>query len=139
MVGEGEVVFNEPGMAHVFKSWEGPVGRYLFRKSETLEGLGRASAGLQTGELIGSITTDYGKHEASGDLESKVGANPHASVGVGYGVWHHEGTWPHWIFPRNPSGVLRFASRGMVVYARRVWHPGTKPNKFLTRWLRVLF
>lgn len=137
---EGQVDFNETGMFHTFQSWEGPVGRHVAGKSEQLASLARVSAGFDTGELVGSIGVNYGRHETSSDLESKVGANPHSpSPKTGYAFWHHEGTWPHWIRPKNPSGVLKFVSRGMVVYARRVWHPGTTPNRFLTRWLRTLF
>lgn len=42
------------------------------------------------------------------------------------------GTKPHVILPRNKK-VLRFTVGGNVVYARRVDHPGTKPNNFLMK------
>jgi hypothetical protein len=40
-----------------------------------------------------------------------------------------EGTRAHAIVPRR-GRALRFVAGGMVVFARRVWHPGTKPNRF---------
>ena len=44
---------------------------------------------------------------------------------------HHDGTRPHVIVPRK-GRVLRFkTSDGRVVYARKVNHPGTRPNPFL--------
>lgn len=42
------------------------------------------------------------------------------------------GTKPHTILPRNKK-VLRFTVGSTVVYARRVDHPGTKPNNFLMK------
>ena len=46
------------------------------------------------------------------------------------------GTRPHEIRPRRPGGVLRFTTGGRTVFARRVDHPGTKPNPFL--WKAML-
>ena len=46
------------------------------------------------------------------------------------------GTRPHIIRPRNPSGVLRFMVGGQVVYARYVNHPGTRRNDYLRDALR---
>jgi hypothetical protein len=44
---------------------------------------------------------------------------------------HHEGSKPHIIMPRRAT-MLRFVGRtGQVVFARRVNHPGTKPNRYL--------
>lgn len=53
---------------------------------------------------------------------------------------HHEGTEPHVIEPRRPGGVLVFWSdrAGAVIAVRRVNHPGTQPNRFLTEALAVL-
>lgn len=43
---------------------------------------------------------------------------------------HHEGTRAHVIEPKRAT-VLRFKVGGATVFARRVQHPGTKPNRFL--------
>jgi hypothetical protein len=136
---EGEVEFYEPGMYQTFQSWGGPVGDHVASKSAQLESLARTSAGFDTGDLIASIGTSYGHNERTQDLESKVGANPYTDEGVGYALWHHEGTKPHEVKPKRPGGVLRFGSRGTVVFTRRVWNPGTVPRKYLTRWFRSLF
>jgi hypothetical protein len=40
------------------------------------------------------------------------------------------GTRPHTILP-NKKKVLRFTVGGRIVFAKRVDHPGTKPNNFL--------
>jgi hypothetical protein len=126
-------VFNEPGMNSTFESWTGPTGKFIAEKSLELEGKARISAGFQTGNLIRSITTEYGR-TTGGDLESHVGANPGGHT-VGYALYHHEGTKPHIIEP-NSAKALRFVVGGIVVYAQRVFHPGTRPVHYLTRWLR---
>jgi hypothetical protein len=46
---------------------------------------------------------------------------------------HHEGTRPHVIVPRTAPMLVFWSNRaGRVVYARKVLHPGTRPNRFLT-------
>lgn len=50
--------------------------------------------------------------------------------------WLELGTRPHPITPRAPRRYLRFMSRGRVVYARRVMHPGTRPYRILDTALR---
>lgn len=50
-----------------------------------------------------------------------------------YAIFHHEGTRPHVIEAKNAK-FLRFRSRqsGEFVFRKRVNHPGTQPNRFLT-------
>ncbi|MFB7496094.1 hypothetical protein ACFC09_15605 [Streptomyces sp. NPDC056161] len=48
-----------------------------------------------------------------------------------------EGTRPHLIRPRKRNGVLRFEAGGDVVFTRLVRHPGTRPNPWLQRALRL--
>jgi hypothetical protein len=46
---------------------------------------------------------------------------------------HHEGTRPHVIVPRRARFLVFYSPRaGHVIYSKRVMHPGTKPNRFLT-------
>jgi hypothetical protein len=47
-----------------------------------------------------------------------------------------KGTRKHIIRPRYRK-VLKFTSRGNTVFAKVVHHPGTKPNDFLTKALRM--
>ena len=51
------------------------------------------------------------------------------------GVFVHQGTRPHEILPVRAQ-ALRFrvgGIHGSFIFARRVWHPGTKPNPFVKR------
>ena len=43
------------------------------------------------------------------------------------------GTKAHEIRPRGQGYPLRWESGGQVFYAYRVWHPGTKPNDYVSR------
>lgn len=110
-------------------SWAGPVGKDTKRRLRTLEFRSKMSAGISTGKLKRSIKTVkmQGKDYLQGDVGSWT---------VRYARWHHQGTRPHLITPKRHGGVLRFAIRGRIVFATRVRHPGTRPNHYLTRWLR---
>ncbi len=129
-------VFNEAGMEHEFQSWEGETGRYLARKTQEVEGGAILSAPRRTGHLESQISSTYG-YTTGGDLESQCGVNPGGST-AGYALIQHEGGRPHIIMPRT-ARVLRFVTHGMVVYARRVSHPGNPALHYLTRWLKEMF
>ena len=49
--------------------------------------------------------------------------------------WYHQGTVPHVIVPVRAK-ALRFVSRGTVIFAKRVNHPGTRGNPFLIKAAR---
>lgn len=133
---KNRVIFvpNKVGMAEL-RSWEGPIGRNMDRRIRTLEYRGRTTAGKDTGALVESISSTR-ERDVKGNLESKVGTNPKKGGRRGYSLINHEGSIAHRITPRRPGGTLRFVVAGKVVFARSVWHPGTRGTHFLTRWLR---
>jgi hypothetical protein len=47
-----------------------------------------------------------------------------------YASWVHDGTKPHRILPRAKK-ALRWTKGGKFVFAKSVWHPGTKKDQFL--------
>lgn len=132
----GPVRFNQAGFDAVFHDWNGPVGRHISRGARKLEMLAVSSAGLRTGALRRSIGTYYTRRGKI--LEARVGANPGPGGVVGYALYHHEGTRPHIIRPKKAQ-ALRFTVAGHTVFAKVVHHPGTKPNPYLTRWIRGVF
>lgn len=114
---------------------DGPVGRYIYRRARWLEGRAVLTAGFDTGDLVSAIDSVFSVER--GNIVATVGVNPQGR-GVGYALWHHEGTKPHTIAARNAE-FLRFPNRrggGGVVYRQSVRHPGTKPNHYLTKHLR---
>lgn len=127
-------------MDREFRSWEGMVGRDLNRRLRTLEFRAQQTVGVSSpnptrvypgGALRTSIHIERETPTTEG-LEGKVGSNR------SYAKVHHEGSRPHVIVPRRRGGVLRFwwAKVGRIVYRKRVNHPGTRPNPYLTRWLK---
>lgn len=79
--------------------------------------------------------------EKSGDLKKSIrsrvratknGASGFVEVGVDYASHVKDGTKPHPIYPKKHGGTLRFLNGGFVVFAKKVDHPGTDPNDFVT-------
>jgi len=83
----------------------------------------KRQVGRDTGALASSIY--FNIRPGVGGLALEVGADDDIAL------IHHEGTQRHLITP-NRAQALRFTSRGRVVYARQVMHPGTAPNRFLS-------
>lgn len=134
------LVIDESRFRYTFNSHEGPVGRDLARRCRKLQTLAITQAGFDTGVLASSIDV-VNIRDSDGDIGALVGANPAMGSEIGYALWHHEGTQPHHIYPRNAK-ALRFPDRrrgGTIVYRSSVFHPGTKPNKYLTQFLREVF
>ena len=107
----------------------GMVGRYMYRLGTKMMIGARAEVGVRTGALRASIHMRQ-ERWARGQL-IMVGSS------LGYAAMHHEGTRPHVITPRT-GRHLRFVSRGQIVYATIVHHPGTRPNHFLSNQLRYV-
>lgn len=114
------------------------VGDWLEQKGRELQVMAKSSVGVDTGALQANITVDEMIVNTQGALEISVGVNP-GGTEVGYALHHHNGTKPHTILPKKPGGRLVFKKGGKTIYAKKVHHPGTKPNPYLTRWLRILF
>lgn len=78
----------------------------------------------RTGRLSNAIAADPVRRTAPFHVESGV------SVKVPYAAPVHEGARPHVIRPRY-ARALRFEINGQTVFARKVNHPGNRPNPFL--------
>jgi hypothetical protein len=123
-----KIEFYESVLKLELRTPAGMVGRYMSGVGTELANKARAQVGKKTGALARSIGMSV-----SG-----------ATYGVKLSVYardkkafkHHEGTRPHVIYPKNPGGVLIFGKGGRVIKTKRVMHPGTKPNRFLSDQLR---
>lgn len=96
------------------------------------------TAPVDEGPLRRSLTWGLlGSSPAS--MRARVGSN------LKYSVWVSRGTKPHVIRPKSGRkgangrpAALRFPSKGGVVFAKVVKHPGTKANEYLVKALGVL-
>ena len=121
------VIFDKIEVDTLLKSRRGVVGRYLIGKGNEIAAAAKAQVGVRTGALKKSINV---KHE-------RTAAGQRVLVGssLSYAYMHHEGTRPR-VIVSSPGKMLKFTSKGGVVYAHRVRHPGTRANRYLTDNLR---
>jgi len=123
------VKFYEPEMEWLLKNPSGTTGRFLSRKGSLIVRLAKAQVGIKTGELRKSIHMRHFRDPRGQYLWIGSELN-HALV-------HHEGARPHIIVPKTAK-ILRFVSRGQVIFANKVNHPGHKPNRYLTTPMRTV-
>lgn len=101
----------------------GLVYNEIERRTRRANTFAKAQVGKDTRALYRSI--NYRVTAGSGNVLGVVTANNKIAL------MHHNGTRPHIIMARRAQ-TLRFKSRGKIVYAKVVRHPGTRPNRFLT-------
>lgn len=115
-------------MNELLRGEQGPVFRDLVKKAERVRELAKVYVGKDTHQLERRIVKRFERR--GNEVVALVGSDQP------YTLVHHEGSRPHVIMPKKAK-VLRFTTKtGKVVFARRVNHPGTKANRFLTRALR---
>jgi len=120
----GKITWNEPALDYLLKNPAGPVGRDLSKRGNKVLAAARIQVGVKTEDLKKSLKVTH-ERSVRGQFV-KVG-----STTVKYALAHHEGTRPHIITPKRAQ-VMVFESKGSVIYANRVEHPGTKANRYLS-------
>jgi hypothetical protein len=124
-----KIVWRENALDTLLNKPQGTVGRHMKKKGSQVTAAARGQAGFKTGQLRSSIHMRHMRDSRGQYL--KIGSSvPHAYM-------HHEGTKPHLIKARTRR-TLRFFSKGFMVYAQMVRHPGTKPNRYLTDNLKLI-
>ncbi len=103
-------------------------GKEMWRRGTAVWAAARGQVGVDTGSLRDAIRVNWSRDALGYYID--VSANHRLAV------IHHEGTRPHQIRPRTHK-ALRMPTAGGMVYATRVNHPGTRPNRFLTDPLRL--
>lgn len=122
-----KVIYYPGALDRLLNQEGGAVGQYLKRKGNEILISARARVGVRTGALRASL---HMRH-----MRDPRGQRIWIGSDLNYALAHHEGTKPHVITPKSGK-MLRFVSRGTVVYAHAVNHPGTKANKYLADALR---
>jgi hypothetical protein len=122
-----KVIYYSGALDTLLNKTGGPVGQYLKRKGNEILISARARVGVRTGALRASL---HMRH-----MRDPRGQQVWIGSSLKYALAHHEGTKPHVITPKSGK-MLRFVSRGQVVYAHSVNHPGTKANRYLADALR---
>jgi hypothetical protein len=92
----------------------------------------------KTGKLAGSwrkTAVEAGPDGWMVSVETDVDYAPFVENGTGlYGPKHAK----YLIKPKKPGGTLRFVVDGKVVFAKYVWHPGSKGHYMMARALNEL-
>jgi len=119
------VVMDEVAVDY-FRGWAGPLGQSVNRLAKETAWRSRQLGNKRTGKMVGNIEIKKG-HWKRG-IQFEVGSD------VPYALYVNEGTKPHEIKAKNaPFLVFFWPKVGRVVHFKRVWHPGTRPYKFLNR------
>lgn len=116
------VRIDEKGVNELFHSRTGDVHKHMENTARKIVVLAKAKVGKRTRRLEHSI--GYRMLNTPNGVYAEIGASARIAL------IHHEGSRPHVILPTH-SRVLRFKQGGQVVYARKVHHPGTRPNRYL--------
>lgn len=110
------------------RSPKGMVGRSMSVLGSKMVIGAKAQVGKDSGALARSIGMSVSR--AAYGVKLTVHAKDKKAL------MHHQGTRPRLILPKNPGGVLVFSKGTRVIVTKRVMHPGTKPNRFLSDQLR---
>jgi hypothetical protein len=122
------VKFYDSVLDNFLNNPNGEVGRFLKGKGNEILTVARARVGVRTGKLRTSL---HMRH-----MRDPRGQHIWVGSSLDYALAHHEGTGPRVITPKSGK-MLRFVSRGQVVYAHSVNHPGTKANRYLSEALKA--
>lgn len=125
-----EIIFREPELEYMLKSPVGMVGKHIDMLGKFVMAAAKLQVGVRTGALKMSIHSRIGMGIRG--PEARIGSS------LSYALMHHEGTKPHLILPKHAHGTLRFSGGGRIIYTRKVMHPGTRPNHYLTDSLHVI-
>lgn len=125
----GSVTIYKDKVHFVLREPGGLVYPYIDKKARQIVRLAKAQVGVDTGDLKSSISYTI---RGGRPVYAKITASDRKAM------MHHQGTSPHIIVPRKAK-ALRFSSHGKIVVTKKVYHPGTKANHFLTDPLRAVF
>lgn len=111
-------------------SSDGPVRLYLDAKAAPVFAKMVIDCPKRTARLVGTARRNRGETAKGPHVDVLIG-HQRMTPYLGYLL---NGTPAHAIAARHtrPNPHLRFVVGGRVVFAKRVWHPGTKGHDFVT-------
>lgn len=122
----------------VLNSPKGEMGVELYKRARRMARHAKNQAPIGSGPTAGRLKRSIKvyRHE-----RYTRGQTIRIGTSVPYAPYVHEGTRPHLIVPRNPAGALKFVPKGgtMVIITKRVKHPGSRPNRFLTDNVKYIY
>ena len=125
-----EIDFSGPAFDHFLNDPRGEIGQHLKPRAVAIKLAAERQVGVDTAKLLKSI---YMIHERVGAYQQfRIGSDNEIAL------IHHEGSRPHEIAAREPN-VIRFSSKGRVVYTHSVMHPGTRANRYLSDNLSLAY
>jgi len=133
---EGRYVkLNPVAMHELLEGSRGPVMRDAFEHGVRIREL--AAAKIRPSRIRGGRGRDSTSLRDSGHvIFARAGGETCVVVAFTkpYATYVHEGTRPHIILPKKAGGVLAFywPKAGKTVFMRRVNHPGTQGQHYLT-------
>lgn len=116
------VKFYESRLDKMLNSPDGEVGKYLSKVGDQIRTVARSRVGVRTNLLRSTI---HKRHSRDPRGQYLLIGND-----APYAYYHHEGTRPR-IINTKSAKVLRFVSRGRVMFAHQVLHKGNRANKYL--------
>lgn len=127
----GVLRLDDAALDHMLKGSTGEVGRFLHRKGAEMVAGAKADVGVRTGRLQASISASQRRVAVGQRLTITAGSKSAPPGVVGYSVLHHQGTHPHRI-------SIKTMTKGGKVSVKRVQHPGTRANRYLTKQFVLL-
>ena len=132
------VTWDNAALARLERSPEGMVVRDLLRRGNRVRDAARHQIPL--GHVgVGGRAARGGRLNLRDTVHTRLavgpGSLPVARVGSEdpIALIHHEGTGPHTIEARRGRYLVFWWEKvGRTIYARRVHHPGSMPNRYLT-------
>lgn len=123
------VKFYENRLDKLLNSPDGDVGKYLSKVGDEIRTVARSRVGVRTNLLRSTI---HKRHSRDPRGQYLLIGND-----APYAYYHHEGTRPR-IINTKSAKVLRFVSRGKVMFAHQVLHKGNRPNRYLLDALKAV-
>jgi len=126
-----QLIIDGAAVENMLHSPDGIVGRYMIGKSQVVQNAAIVQCPKRTGRLSQSIVKRF--------YDSPEGFTVVIAALQPYALYVHEGTKPHTIYPVKAKALSWVAPGGTRVFAKKVNHPGTKANHFLSDQLHLFY